>query len=100
MIDVRNILDVWWKYASILSGGMLGLFLLGIFSNLKSNMHAIIGLFVGILAIMVMTLYTMIFPNSEPLAHSYLSTVVGTLAIFLSGILLYLIREKKRISKK
>ena len=100
MIDVRNILDVWWKYASILSGGMLGLFLLGIFSNLKSNMHAIIGLFVGILAIVVMTLYTTIFPNSEPFAHSYLTTVVGTLAIFLSGILLYLIREKKRISKK
>ena len=32
MIDVKSILDVWWKYASILSGGMLGLFLLGIFS--------------------------------------------------------------------
>ena len=35
MIDVKSILDVWWKYASILSGGMLGLFLLGIFSNIK-----------------------------------------------------------------
>ena len=93
MIDVKNILDVWWKYASILSGGMLGLFFLGIFSNLKNNVHAIIGLLVGILAIVVLTLYTIIFPDREPLAHSYLTTVVGTVTIFLSGILLYLLIE-------
>ncbi len=95
MIDVKNILDVWWKYASILSGGMLGLFFLGIFSNLKNNVHAIIGLLVGILVIVVLTLYTIIFPDREPLAHSYLTTVVGTVTIFLSGILLYFFGRKR-----
>ena len=29
-----------------------------------------------------------IFPEREPLAHSYLTTVIGTLAIFLTGILM------------
>jgi SSS family solute:Na+ symporter len=96
MIDVKSILDVWWKYASILSGGMLGLFLLGIFSNIKRNSHAVIGLVVGILAILVLTLYSVIFPEREPLAHSYLTTVIGTLAIFLTGILMYFLKEKKR----
>ena len=26
MINAKSVLDIWWKYASILSGGMLGLF--------------------------------------------------------------------------
>ena len=72
MIDVKSILDVWWKYASILSGGMLGLFLLGVFSNVKRNSHAAIGLVVGILAILLLTLYSVVFPEREPLAHSTL----------------------------
>ena len=96
MIDVKNILDVWWKYASILSGGMLGLFLLGIFSNLKTNKNAILALIVGILAILILTLYPVLFPEREPLTHSYLITVIGTLAIFLTGVLMYLLKEIKR----
>lgn len=96
MIDVKNILDVWWKYASILSGGMLGLFLLGIFSNVKTNKNAILGLIVGILAILILTLYPVLFPEREPLTHSYLTTVIGTLAIYLTGILMYFLKEIKR----
>lgn len=96
MIDVKNILDVWWKYASILSGGILGLFLLGVFSNLRRNTHAVIGLIVGVLAILVLTLYPVLFPGGEPLAHSYLTTVIGTLVIFITGILMYFLKEKKR----
>jgi len=96
MIDVKNILDIWWKYASILSGGMLGLFLLGIFSNIKTNTNAILALIVGILAILILTLYPVLFPEREPLTHSYLTTVIGTLAIFLTGILMYFLKEKKR----
>ena len=95
MIDVKSILDVWWKYASILSGGMLGLFLLGIFSNIKTNTNAILGLIFGILAILILTLYPVLFEKREHLAHSYLATVIGTLVIFLTGILMYFLKEKK-----
>ncbi len=96
MINVKSILDVWWKYASILSGGMLGLFLLGIFSNIKRNSNAVISLVVGILVILIFTLYSIIFPEREPLVHSYLITVIGTLSIFLTGIMMYFFKEKKR----
>lgn len=96
MIDVKSILEVWWKYASILSGGMLGLFLLGIFSNIKNNLNAVIALVVGILVIMVLTVYPLLYPDREPLAHSYLIIVIGTLTIFLTGILLNYWKEKKK----
>jgi len=43
-----NLLDVWWKLASILSGGMLGLFLLGMISRVK-NPAAITGVVIGTL---------------------------------------------------
>src|SRR3546814_18094245 len=33
MIGVQSILDVWWELSGIFAGGMLGLFLMGLFSN-------------------------------------------------------------------
>jgi len=94
MIDVKSILDVWWKYASILSGGMLGLFLLGIFTKVRRNIHALLGLLVGIMAIVVLTLQSLFFPGTEPFAHPYLTTVIGTLAIFFSGVFWYTLGKK------
>ena len=75
---------------------MLGLFLLGIFSNIKNNLNAVIALVVGILVIMVLTVYPLLYPDREPLAHSYLIIVIGTLTIFLTGILLNYWKEKKK----
>ena len=43
MINVKSALDAWWKLASIFSGGMLGLFLLGVFSKQKNTVGAIVG---------------------------------------------------------
>lgn len=94
MMDVKSILDAWWKYASILSGGMLGLFLLGIFSKINKRINAIIALFAGILMIIILTFYTILFPDQDPLAHPYLTTVIGTLAIFFTGILMRYISAK------
>ena len=94
MMDVKSILDAWWKYASILSGGMLGLFLLGIFSNISKKINAVIGLFSGILMIIILTFYTILFPDQDPLAHPYLTIVIGTLAIFFTGILMRYVSAK------
>ncbi len=33
MIQIKSALDAWWKPALIFSGGMLGLFLLGVMSR-------------------------------------------------------------------
>jgi SSS family solute:Na+ symporter len=93
MINVKSALDVWWKLASIFSGGMLGLFLLGYFSKKVTNLSAIIGVVAGVLVIGWMSLSQFIFtsPESARLVspfHSYLSIVFGTVVIFITGFLL------------
>jgi SSS family solute:Na+ symporter len=91
MMRVKSVLDVWWELASIFSGGMLGLFLLGLISrSTHRSAGAAIAVSVGILAILWMTLSrTSAWPSSlsgfrSPL-HPFLVTVVGTIMILLVG---------------
>jgi len=98
IIQVESALDVWWNLAGIFSGGMLGLFLLGYFSKKVSNVPAAIGVVIGLLVITWMSLSPIYFtgdlePYQNPF-HSYLTIVIGTLAIFLTGFLLT-IRSKQ-----
>lgn len=93
MINVQSALDAWWKLASIFSGGMLGLFLLGFLSKKVHNTAAILGVVTGVLVIGWMSLSPFFFPGTalEPYAspfHSYLSIVFGTVAIFVVGFFL------------
>lgn len=93
MINVQSALDAWWKLASIFSGGMLGLFLLGYLAPKVKNTAAVIGVVTGVLVIGWMSLSPIIFTKGEMLKyaspfHSYLSIVFGTLAIFIVGFLL------------
>jgi len=44
MINVKSALDAWWKLASIFSGGMLGLFLLGYMApKVKNSLSIVFG---------------------------------------------------------
>ncbi|WP_163712224.1 sodium:solute symporter [Mangrovibacterium lignilyticum] len=92
MINVQSALDAWWKLASIFSGGMLGLFLLGYVAPKVTGKPAIAGVIVGVLVIGWMSLSPIWFPEwgledyASPL-HSYLSIVFGTVAIFVVGFL-------------
>ena len=93
MINVQSALEAWWKLASIFSGGMLGLFLLGFFSKKAKSASAIIGVVTGFAIIGWMSLSPIFMAEGElsKLAspfHSYLSIVFGTLAIFFIGFLL------------
>lgn len=56
MISVKTALDAWWKLAGIFSGGMLGLFLLGMISRRAKSIHAALGVIAGVLVIGWMTL--------------------------------------------
>lgn len=89
MIGAQSALDVWWEYASIFSGGMLGLFLLGLVSRAK-NPAAITGVVCGVLVILWMSVSKgwdgQWAPLSSPF-HTFLVTVIGTLVILLVGIL-------------
>lgn len=97
MIGVKSILDVWWQLAGIFAGGMLGLFLLGIISRSTGNAEAKIATIIGILVILWMTFSYLIpetysfFRNS---LHVNMVIVIGTLAIFLSGIVVTRLRGK------
>lgn len=104
MIGAESALDLWWEYASIFSGGMLGLFLLGLISR-AGNPAAVAGVICGILVILWMSISRdwsgALAPFSSPF-HSFLVIVIGTLVILLVGILVSRVRralERKRSDK-
>ena len=106
MVGVESILDTWWSLASIFSGGMLGLFLLGFISKKARNIDAVIGVIVGVLVIVWMSLTPLYFTEGNLLAfkspfHTNLTIVIGTLVIFLVGFvsmkLFFRKTEKKQI---
>lgn len=86
MIDNKGALDTWWNLAGIFSGGMLGLFLLGVLSRRSGSMQAALAVIVGLLVIVWAALSAKLeWPLANPL-HALMTTVVGTLVIFSIGI--------------
>lgn len=98
MIGVKSILDVWWQLSGIFAAGMLGLFLLGIISKRAKNHEALVATIIGILVIIWMTFSYLIPDEFEYLRnplHINMIIVVGTLTIFLAGILLSRFRKER-----
>ncbi len=90
LVGVESALDAWWSLASIFSGGMLGLFLLGFISKRSGKPEAVIGVIVGVIIIIWMSLSPIYFTEGKNLAfrspfHTNLTIVFGTMAIFLVG---------------
>jgi len=104
LVGVESVLDAWWSLASIFSGGMLGLFLLAFLSKTVRNIDAAVGVIVGALVIIWMSLSPLYFTEGNLLAfkspfHSNLTIVIGTLVIFLVGFIsLKLFSGKKQLS--
>ena len=97
MIGVKSILDLWWQLAGIFAGGMLGLFLLGMISKTAGNTVAKIATIIGILVIMWMTFSGLLPDRYDALRttlHMNMVIVIGTLAIFLSGIFITGFKKK------
>ena len=88
MMKIDGILDAWWKLASIFSGGMLGLFLLGLVCKSIKKINGVIAVAVGLAVIAWMSCLA-------PL-HTYLTIVLGTTAIFLTGFVLTKITGLKK----
>ena len=93
LIGVESALDAWWSLASIFSGGMLGLFLLGYISKKAGKVEAIIGVITGILLIIWMSLSPLVFTEGKSIAfkspfHTNLTIVFGTMTIFLVGFII------------
>ncbi|MCX7723103.1 MAG: sodium:solute symporter [Verrucomicrobiae bacterium] len=88
MMRVKTALDAWWALASIFSGGMLGLFLLGQLAKRANAGAAVGGVFVGVVTIAWMSLSRNLPDSLAPLRnplHEYTIIVIGTLTILLVG---------------
>lgn len=95
----ESALDVWWTLSSVLGGGIVGLFLLGMISRRAGNRAAVAGVLTGMLVIGWMIVSNPnLWPKSlQPLwpqslaalrspFHSFMVIVVGTLVILLVGL--------------
>ncbi len=86
----ESVLDIWWTLSSVLSGGIVGLFLLGRISHRADRRDGIVAVAVGLLAIAWMVLST---SHGWPTAwsrfrspfHAFLVTVIGTVIILAVG---------------
>jgi solute:Na+ symporter, SSS family len=97
IIGVKSILDLWWELAGIFAGGMLGLFLLGLIAKKAGNPEAVTATIIGIIVILWMSLSKYFPANLEHLKnplHVNMTIVVGTLTIFLVGLLLTKLKRK------
>jgi solute:Na+ symporter, SSS family len=89
MIGAKSLLDTWWKLSGIFAGGMLGLFLLGLISRQTKNAAAVAATIIGVVAILWMTFSENISEGYlRSSLHSNMIIVVGTLTIFLSGVII------------
>ena len=87
-MSVQSALDAWWALASIFSGGMLGLFLLGYISRKARNFDAVLGVVCGVILVCWIVV--------SPFVHANLAIVFGTLLIFLVGFLSANLFNKRR----
>src|SRR5690606_17173660 len=89
MIAVKTVLAVWWELAGIFSGGLFGLFLLGLLARRAGSFAAITGVAAGVIVILWVTFsnfkegvyWPAMLANVRSPLHSLWSTVVGTLAV-------------------
>ncbi len=82
--DNNTVLSMWYVLQGVLSGGMLGLFLIGAFSRRTRPVHALIATACGFMAIVWTTFGQRLLPLPWPL-HVNLSIVFATLAIVVVG---------------
>ena len=97
MMGVESALDAWWAVSSITSGGMLGLFLLGMIAR-STNAAAATGTTIGFLVIVWMTIsakWPAALGQWASPFHAFMITVIGTLTILLVGLLVTATRGRK-----
>lgn len=99
MTRAASALDVWWQMAGMFSGGVVGLFLLGLLSRRAGGAGAAIAVTLGVLLIVWMSLSPMeLWPDAwrayrNPL-HNFLAIVAGTSVILAVGLLSGLFRRR------
>jgi SSS family solute:Na+ symporter len=95
MIRVQTALDAWWNLAGLFSGGVLGLFLLGLVCRRADKVAAAIAVTLGALAMIWMSLPSLFTlpPQFRNPMHANMTLVVGTATIFVVGTGLTILRN-------
>ena len=91
--DNKTVLGLWYVMQGVLSGGMLGLFLIGAFSKRTRPWHALVATACGFLVLAWVTFGQRILPLPWPL-HVNLSIVFATLAIVTVGFSLGIVLKR------
>lgn len=94
VMNVESALTVWWSMQSVLSGGMLGLFLLGVFTKRTTSSQAAIATVLGLLTVVYITFGQEIIPLPS-FIHLNLAIVLGTITIFFTGFILSTVLPKR-----
>ncbi len=82
--DNKTVLGMWYVIQGVLSGGMLGLFLIGAFSKRTSSTHALIATICGFLTLAWVAFGQKVLPLPWPI-HVNMSLVFATLTIVMVG---------------
>jgi SSS family solute:Na+ symporter len=90
MVHIASALDMSWTLASIFGGGVLGLFLLGLFDHRVGSKAALLGILAGLLSISWMTFsehWTGRLAAWRYPFHSFTVIVTSTLVVVFVGLL-------------
>ena len=90
VIGVESALSTWWMLQSVLSGGMLGLFLLGCASKRVRPVHAVVATVLGVLVVAWVVF-------GQKALHPNLAIVFGTCVLFASGLGLSLLSRREEV---
>jgi len=102
MMRIQSALDAWWQLAGIFSGGMLGLFLLGLISR-TTNTAAATSVSAGVLVIFWMSLSSHLTGDwawARSPFNNFMVIVLGTLTILLVGLIVSRLTRRNKIAAK
>ena len=86
VMNVTSVLTTWWAVQSILSGGMLGLFLLGVFARRTHRAQAVLATVLGVLVVLFVVFGQDVLMGHR-VVHINMSIVIGTGVIVVVGAL-------------
>ena len=87
VMKATSVLTAWWAMQGILSGGLLGLFLLAFFARRTTSVQAATATALGTVTLIWVAFGQRLLPLPKPL-HVNLGIVLATVVIFFSGYLM------------
>lgn len=94
VMRATSVLTVWWAMQGVLSGGLLGLYLLAFFARCTTSAQAALAVVLGTLTLVWVAFGQKLLPLPRPI-HVNLGIVLATLVIFFTGYLAGALRKGK-----